>query len=77
MRYFIIPFNSPNLGQIQNVIFGDIEDQRKSLDGTMFVASLPEGDTNNYECLDGITEYDESGIIEFLKGDNWTINTTF
>ncbi len=71
MRYFIIPFDSPNLAKIQAVIFVDISNQRKSLDGKYFVAVLNEGDTNSYEFLNPFLELNEESMKKEMEGNNW------
>ena len=71
MRYFIISFDSKNLAQIQAVIFGDISNQRKSLDGKYFVAALNEGDKNNYDFLNPFLEFNEESMKKEMEEASW------
>ncbi len=75
MRYFIIPFSDKHIDKIKAVIFGDLDKQRTSFDKKFFVASLHEGDTNNYDFLSHLQEFDETTILKVLDNDNWRVKT--
>jgi len=73
MRYFIIQFLDSNIEKIKAVIFGDLDRQRSSFDKKFFVASLNEGDTSDYVCLNHLPEYNEETILKVLDNDNWRV----
>jgi hypothetical protein len=77
MRYFTILFSDKNIEKIKAVIFGSIDNQRPSNDKKYFVASLYEGDTNKYDFMTHLQEYNETEIKEVLQGENWITKLPF
>ena len=71
-RYFIINADDPNMDEIAHVIVGTIDTQRYSLDGTMIVVKLHQGDHSDYEFLADYTEYNHDAILEQLHTLEWT-----
>ena len=72
-RFFIVNDDDDNIDDIINVSIGDLQEQRCSLDKTLIVIKLHEGDTNNYDFLSNYTEYDEEEILEALNNDTWRV----
>jgi len=50
-RYFIIDSTDANISDIEKVIIGTLAGQRRSLDGSLIVVKLPEGDWSSYDFL--------------------------
>lgn len=73
-RFFTPLVSDPNISEIGMVIFGDIDRQRLSLDGTIIQVKLPEGDHVNHPCLDGVPEYDYDGILILMQTPEWVNN---
>ena len=71
-RYFIINAEDPNMDEIAHVIVGSMYTQRYSIDGTMLVVKLHQGDHSDYEFLADYTEYDHDAILEQLHTLEWT-----
>ena len=71
-RYFIINADDPNMDEIAHVIVGTMDTQRYSLDGTMLVVKLHQGDHSDYEFLADYTEYNHDAILEQLQSLQWT-----
>ena len=71
-RYFIINADDPNMDEIAHVIVGTVESQRYSIDGTLMVVKLHQGDHSDYEFLADYTEYNHDAILEQLHSLQWT-----
>lgn len=73
-RYFLglVPTDIQLALAINIVIFGNIIDQRTSIDGLQIIVMLPDGDTKTHECLSTFQEFTSEGIIAKIKDDpNW------
>jgi hypothetical protein len=73
-RFFFVAKTDENIQQILEVCIGSykcIKFQRTSLDGTMIMVQLPEGDTNNYPFLPD-EEYNENTVHTVLDTPAWT-----
>ena len=73
-RFFFVLLTDENLKQILDVCQGSmdcINVQRHSLDGTMIMVKLQEGDENNYPFLPD-DEYNENTVGVILDTPAWT-----
>lgn len=66
-RYFVVNVPNPNMTQVYEIIVGEAETQRTSLDGTKMIVKLPLGDDSNHAVLNAATEYDHAGILQYIK----------
>ena len=71
-RYFIINADDPNMDEIAHIIVGTVESQRCSIDGTLMVVKLHQGDHSDYEFLADYNEYNHNAILEHLHTLQWT-----
>lgn len=71
-RYFIIDSNDPNMDEIINVSVGELDTQRLSLDGTLMVIKLHDGDHDDYSFLSQYTEYSHEEILPIMASSEWT-----
>ncbi len=71
-RYFTIEANDPNLDQIAQVIVGDLDTQRYSMDQTKMVIKLHEGDHSEYGFLAQYQEYNHDQILDVMQTSEWT-----
>ncbi len=70
-RYYIVKKEDPNLQQIESVIVGLPENQRYSIDRTLIVVKLHQGDHKQYEFLQEYQEYNHTEILEALDNSEW------
>lgn len=75
-RYYTIEANDPNLDQIAQVIVGDLDTQRYSMDQTKMVIKLHEGDHSEYGFLAQYQEYNHDQILDILQTAEWTAAPT-
>jgi hypothetical protein len=71
-RYYIVDANDPNMDEIINVSVGELDTQRLSLDGTLMVIKLYNGDHNDYSFLSQYTEYSHEEILPIMASSEWT-----
>ena len=70
-RYYIVKEEDPNLKEIEAVIVGLPANQRYSIDGTLIVVKLHQGDHKQYEFLQEYQEYNHEEILEALDNSEW------
>ena len=71
-RYYIVDANDPNMDEIINVSVGELNTQRLSLDGTLMVIKLHDGDHNDYSFLSQYNEYSHAEILPIMASSEWT-----
>jgi len=71
-RYYIIDLTMENMFNLINKIVGNFQEQRISLDNTLVVIKLKDGDTNIYPELSKYKEYTYSEILKILSTQIWT-----
>ena len=70
-RYHIINADDPNMDEINAVIVGTPETQRYSIDDSLIVIKLHQGDHNEYTFLADYPEQGHSEILESLNNYQW------
>jgi len=71
-RYFIIDKNDSDMSQIEAVMKGALIKQRPSVDVTLLVIKLHEGDHNDYPVLSQYVEYNNKNIVTVMRTPEWT-----
>ena len=71
-RYFIIPLTMELMFNLIGKIVGNFQEQRTSVDNTLVLVKLAEGDTNNYPELASYTEYNQAQILTILQTSEWS-----
>lgn len=62
-RYFVIELDNPKVGEIMSHALSTLDTSEKSNDGKKTGIKLPLNDDTNYECLEGIIEYDNNEMV--------------
>jgi len=71
-RYYIVNASDPNLADIEEVIVGNLDKQRPSVDDTELVVKLHKEDHNDYPVLSEYTEYNHENILIVMSTPEWT-----
>jgi hypothetical protein len=74
-RYFILPYPNVNSG-LWDIIVQTPTSLRTNLIGSKCIVKLPVGDTQDHPLLNGFTEYDHAGILQYLIDNEEDWNET-
>jgi len=75
-RYYIVNAADPNLSEIEDVIVGQPDTQRYSIDRTQIVVKLHEGDTSEYSFLAEYQEENHDQILISMDSPEWIPDIT-
>lgn len=72
-RYYILPFPNVN-SKIWDIVVQKPETLRTNIQGNKCVVKLYKGDETQHQALNGFTEYDHAGILNYLEVNKaeWT-----
>lgn len=70
-KYYIINADDPNLSEIEDVIVGQPDTQRYSIDNTKIVVKLHEGDHHSYTFLSEYLEENHQQILVSIDTPEW------
>lgn len=72
-RYFVVEATDPNLPEIEKVIVGELDTQRKSLDKKFIIVKLHDGDPSDYPFLDKYKELTHEEAINLMATIEWQL----
>ena len=68
-RYFILPYPNVNSG-IWDIVVQSPDSLRTNNIGNQCIVKLYVGDTDDHQLLNGFTEYDHAGILQYLDDNS-------
>lgn len=70
-RYYIINAEDPNISEIEDVIVGQPDTQRYSIDNTKIVVKLHQNDHSDYIFLEPYNEENHSQALIIMGTPEW------